>query len=152
MKRILQIALGVIVALIAVGCATTTVETEWPEQQIVAALERHINISLSTKADAGKFYSKYLIPSDEELKRIAGIPLTAEELAKVRAMAESITRKAERTIVWPKWIASIKAKSFPVAEKFLAAGDYDNARETIWRASILAVIVLELVHSKIVVE
>ncbi len=135
MKRILQIALGVIVALIAVGCATTTVETEWPEQQIAAALERHINISLSTKADAGKFYSKYLIPSDEELKRIAGIPLTAEELAKVRAMAESITRKAERTIVWPKWIASIKAKSFPVAEKFLAAGDYDNARETIWRAS-----------------
>ena len=106
-------------------------------------LETHIASQLKAKAQSGKFYSKYQLPSDDILKKLAARPLTEDELAELRNLAEQITRNFENEIVWPIWIEAIKAKVLPAAEKMVAAGDYDNAREIIWRAATTGVVVVD---------
>ena len=65
--------------------------------------------------------------------------MSDEDLAALRNFAEQLTRRYETEIVWPAWIKSIKTKSMPVAEEAFRNGNYDKARETIWRAAATGV-------------
>lgn len=158
MKKLLFAAFA---AALVAGCTTTTpvmtpegkelrgangkvvtMESEDDARQMtraVAAVERSIAESLRQKASSGKFYAKYNVPSDAELRRTAGGRLTAEQLEVLRKVAEDATRKFEREVVWPKWIDAILARAIPAAEKVLAKGDYAAAREIIWCASTTGV-------------
>ena len=125
---------GTAMTAILSGCFTAV-----KDDMTRSKLETHIASQLRAKAQSRKFYSKYQLPSDEVLRNLSQRPLTADELAELRDLAEQITRNYENEIVWPAWINAIKSKVLPAAEKLLAAGDYANAREVIWRASTTGV-------------
>lgn len=163
MKKLMMKASGALLLAVGVGCSSTTltykvVDDKGQEQEIVARdssgapirvestsvdkiaqitpkLRRLIEGNLRKKAEAGKFYAKYKIPSDEQIKALVKFSLTESEMASIRQLAESMTREAEKKIVWPMLIDAKKAKVIPEAEKFLSEGDFANAREVIWRAS-----------------
>lgn len=134
MKKLLIAGVGVAMTALISGCFTAGVP-----DTTYAKLGQYIDSQLKAKAQSGKFYSKYRIPSDDEIRKIAERPLSPDELADLKKEAERITRLSEKEIVWPIWIETIKARVLPVAEKLLAAGDYDRAREVIWRASTTGV-------------
>ena len=134
MKKLMIAVVGTAMTVILSGCFTAV-----KDDMTRSKLETHIASQLRAKAQSGKFYSKYQLPSDEVLRNLSQRPLTADELAELRDLAEQITRNYENEIVWPAWIDAIKSKVLPAAEKLLAAGDYANAREVIWRASTTGV-------------
>ena len=134
MKKLMIAVVGTAMTAMLSGCFTAV-----KDDMTRSKLETHIAFQLKAKAQSGKFYSKYQLPSDEVLRNLSQRPLTADELAELRDLAEQITRNYENEIVWPAWIDAIKSKVLPAAEKLLAAGDYANAREVIWRASTTGV-------------
>ncbi|MBR7180679.1 MAG: ankyrin repeat domain-containing protein [Kiritimatiellae bacterium] len=136
MKTLRHAAAGIACSLVLFGCVTMS---KHDLGGVISALERHIDSTLAAKAEAGKFYSEYRIPDDKTLRKIAGRPLSAEELNELQKIAEEKTREAERRIVWPKWIDSIWAKTLSAAEKSLNDGQYEKARESVWRASTTGV-------------
>jgi hypothetical protein len=171
MKKLMIGASGALLFAVGVGCSSTTitykvVDEKGQEKEVVARdssgspikaesssavmisrltpnLKRIIDTNLKKKAEVGKFYSKYNIPSDEEIKMLVGSPILETDMASIRQLAEAMTRDAEKNIVWPIWIEAIKAKVVPAAEKMVAAGDYANAREIIWRASTTGVVAVD---------
>ena len=164
-------ASGALLFAVGVGCSSTTitykvVDEKGQEKEVVALdsagspikvestsadkisritpnLKSAIETNLRQKAEAGKFYSKYNIPSDEQIKSLVGFPLLESDMASIRQLAESMTREGEKKIVWPMWIEAIKARVLPSAESLLAKGDYANAREVIWRASTTGVVAVD---------
>lgn len=134
MKTLQHVVASVVCSLVLFGCVSTS-SSKQDLSDVVPALKKHIDSTLAAKAAAGRFYSKYRAPDDNTIKKIAARPLTAEELAKLRQTAESLTREAEENIVWPRWIIAIWGETLPAAEKSLKAGRYDMAREIVWRAS-----------------
>ncbi len=104
-----------------------------------AALKSRIEGNLRAKAQAGNFYIRYRIPTDAEIKSIAGYTLSPSEMDALRALAESITRDAEVKIVSPLWAESIKNRAFPLAKQMMDKGEYAKAREIVWRASTTGV-------------
>lgn len=103
------------------------------------ALKKKIEDNLRAKAKAGEFYSKYHAPSDAEIKAAVSVPLSDSELSVLRNLAEEMTRDAESKIVWPIWVEAIKNRSIPAARQLAEKGEYDKAREVIWRASTTGV-------------
>ena len=138
MKKLMIAVVGTAMTAMLSGCFTAV-----KDDMTRSKLETHIASQLKAKAQSGKFYSKYQLPSDDILKKLAARPLTEDELAELRNLAEQITRNFENEIVWPIWIEAIKAKVLPAAEKMVAAGDYANAREIIWRASTTGVVAVD---------
>lgn len=171
MKKLMIGASGALLFAVGVGCSSTTitykvVDEKGQEKEVVALdsagspikvestsadkisritpnLKSVIETNLRHKAEAGKFYSKYNIPSDKQIKSLVDFPLLESDLVSIRQLAESMTREGEKKIVWPIWIEAIKAKVLPSAESLLAKGDYANAREVIWRASTTGVVAVD---------
>ncbi len=171
MKKLMIGASGALIFAVGVGCSSTTitykvVDEKGQEKEVVALdsagspikvestsadkisritpnLKSAIETNLKQKAEAGKFYSKYNIPSDEQIKSLVGFPLLESDMASIRQLAESMTREGEKKIVWPMWIEAIKARVLPSAESLLAKGDYANVREVIWRASTTGVVAVD---------
>ena len=167
MNKLMIGASGALLFAVGMGCSSTTVtykvvDEKGLEQEVVARdssgspikvesssadkidkivprLRNLIETNLKNKAEEGKFFSKYNIPSDGQIKSLVSFPLTESDMASIRQLAEAMTREGEKKIVWPIWVSAIKAKVMPVAEKFLSAGDFANAREIIWRASTTGV-------------
>lgn len=120
-----------------------TVSVEEPSVKKIgrtlAKEKNFIESELKEKVAQGKFFTKYRIPSDAKLQELAGVTLTGDEMEMLRKESEKIMREAEKAIVWPAWIAQIRAKALPAAEKVLAEGRYELAREIIWKASTTTV-------------
>ena len=135
MKTLKPLFWGVTLSAALTGCVTA--QDRLTNAQ--SALDRHIANNLRTKAEKGAFYSAYKTPSDEEIRRLYGPGLSDEDLGALRDFAEQLTRRYETEIVWPAWIKSIKTKSMPIAEEAFQKGQYDKARETIWRAAATGV-------------
>jgi hypothetical protein len=154
-------ASGALLFAVGVGCSSTTitykvVDEKGREQEVIARdssgspikvesssidkiaqitpkLKKLIETNLKKKAEEGKFYSKYNIPSDEQIKSLVSFLLIESDMVSIRQLAETLTREGEKNIVWPIWISAIKARVVSIAEKFLATGDFANAREVVWR-------------------
>lgn len=156
MKRLLFMTSSATIGILCLaGCMTTkedttvnstthkTASTEESSEKkigrILLKIRAFIESELREKVAQGKFYTKYQIPSDWKLQELAGVTLTGDEMEMLRKEAEKIMREAEKAIVWPAWIAQIRAKALPAAEKALAEGQYELAREIIWKASTTTV-------------
>ena len=135
MKKLMIAVVGAAMTAVLSGCFTAV-----NGETTRAKIEDHIASQLRAKAQSGKFYSKYQVPPDDILQKLAARSLNADELAELRELAEQITRNLEAEIVWPIWIETIRARVIPAAENLLAKGDYANAREVIWRASTTGVV------------
>lgn len=114
-------------------------ETVDKAAKAIPALKASIENNLRAKAEAGKFYSKYRTPSDAEIKAAVSFPIDDSDLSTLRKLAEEMTRDAESRIVWPIWAAAIRNRSIPAARQLMEKGEYDKAREVIWRASTTGV-------------
>lgn len=135
MSKFDKSVIGLALAGVLAGCLTSGERYA----NAVDASERMVKKSLTAKANAGKFYSKYNTPSDAEIVAAVGYTPEADEMADLRKATEDAVRRFEREVVWPAWVAAIKAKAEPAADAMLAKGDYANAREVIWRASTTTV-------------
>ena len=138
MTLLQKAGIGLAVVGVMSGCAN--------EQMTLAekTLGESIAASLTAKADAGKFYKEYRVPTDEEIATITGYKAESEaEAESLHKEAEAATRKGEVDIVWPKWIEAIKAKSGPAAEAQIKKGNFEAAREIIWRASTTEVPIVD---------
>jgi hypothetical protein len=126
MKKLMIGASGALLFAVGVGCSSTTitykvVDEKGQEKEVVARdssgspikaesssavmisrltpnLKRIIDTNLKKKAEVGKFYSKYNIPSDEEIKMLVGSPILETDMASIRQLAEAMTRDAEKTL------------------------------------------------------
>ena len=167
MKKLMMGSSGALLFAACLGCSSTTitykvVDEKGQEQEVVARdslgspikvesssvdkiaqitphLKAFIEMNLKKKAAEGKFYSKYNIPSDAQIKSLVKFPLVGSDMVSIRQLAESMTREGEKKIVWPMWISAIEAKVVPLVDKCLATGDFANAREIVWRASTTGV-------------
>ena len=66
MKKLLIAGIGVAITAMISGCFTAGIP-----DTTYAKLGQYIDSQLKAKAQSGKFYSKYQIPSDDELQKIA---------------------------------------------------------------------------------
>ncbi len=108
-------------------------------EQAKSTLKSRIDSNLTGKAMAGNFYLKYRAPSDAEIRSMVRYPLTPAEMDALHSLAETMTRDAEEKIVWPLWIEAIKDRTIPAAKQLLEKGEYEKAREVVWRASTTGV-------------
>lgn len=130
--------LGVPLAAVMLGCATSAPPVD-NVAKATPALKASIENNLRAKAKAGKFYSKYRVPSDSEIRSAVSFPIGDSDMPALRKLAEEMTRDAETRIVWPMWAEAIRSRAIPTAQQLLAKGEYDQAREVIWRASTTGV-------------
>ncbi len=149
MNKLMFVASGVAIGALMTGCSTTTSVSYGSDGEVVLVensskermenalkrIENAIESNLREQVARKKFIAKYPIPSDPEIAKIVGFTLTTDELKAIKEAAEKITRKLEKTIVWPAWIEYQCQRTLPVAEKEMAKKNYETARELVWLAS-----------------
>ena len=121
-------------------------------EKLLPRLKELVEKNLRMKVTEGKFYTKYQIPTDADVRSLSKTEFGEEEMKALRAAAEMFTRAGEKSIVWPAWIESICAKVVPAAEKRTAQKNYAAAREVIWRSSTTGVADVDDGVRKVVVE
>ena len=168
MNKLMFAASGVAIGALMAGCSTSTpvtyktVDAQGREHSLqvtdsagqavtvesaaresiektLPRLKGLVERGLREKAAQKKFFTKYQIPSDAEIRKTAGRALTDADLKVLRAAAENFTRDFEKTVVWPAWIENIRQKVMPLAEAEVAKKNYEKARELIWCAAAIPV-------------
>ena len=73
--------------------------------------------------------------SGDDIRKWLGGGLSVEEVEALLAIAEVEVERLLREEIYPAQVAAIKSKIMPMVEKCLETGDYEKAREILWRAA-----------------
>ncbi len=96
------------------------------------AIENEIKTVLEAKVKSGDFKESYSIPLDGVVAKASKEPVSAEDMAVIRAVGEALTSEFVKQIVYPAWAKKHISAVLPAAKEKFAAGDYAEAREAIW--------------------